>query len=525
MILAASGLFTCTAYAVTIFVDEDASGDNSGESWTHAFTDLQDALSEASQGDEIWVAEGIYKPSVQFDTSDVRSAAFRMKNEVAIYGGFDPSIGDIAFEDRDWNNNATIASGDIGIEGDKIDNCYHIFYHPDDTNLDSTAILDGLTITSGNANNSTDSHCHGGGMHNSSSSPALTNCIFTNNSAGYKGGGMYNKSSSSPTLTNCTFSSNSAASGSGMYNDDSFPSLTNCTFSDNLARNGGGMYNFQSSPALINCILTNNSTLYDGGGMYNDYSSPSLINCIFTNNSAVYDGGGIYNDKGKYNDYSSYSSPTLINCIFTNNSALYDGGGMYNEVSKTALTNCTFYGNSAANGGGMNNYYSFPTLTNCIMWGDIPDEIYYNDTVSNPTVTYSDIQGEYPGTGNIDQDPLFVNISGLADPANWDLHLQANSPCIDAGDNDAPNLPEFDFEGDDRKIDDPLTNDTGNGVSPIVDMGTDEYTLPCEGDLDGDLDGDRDIDGSDLAILTSDLSQMDLADFALVYGNIGCTGN
>ena len=150
IVLVASGLFTCTAYAVTIFVDEDASGGNSGESWTHAFTDLQAALSEADPGDEIWVAEGIYKPSVQFDTSDVRSAAFQMKNQVAIYGGFDPSNGDIAFEDRDWNNNATIASGDIGIEGD---NSYHVFYHPDDTNLDSTAILDGFIITCGNADN------------------------------------------------------------------------------------------------------------------------------------------------------------------------------------------------------------------------------------------------------------------------------------------------------------------------------------------------------------------------------------
>lgn len=478
IVLVASGLFTCTAYAVTIFVDEDASGGNSGESWTHAFTDLQAALSEADPGDEIWVAEGIYKPSVQFDTSDVRSAAFQMKNQVAIYGGFDPSNGDIAFEDRDWNNNATIASGDIGIEGD---NSYHVFYHPDDTdtNLDSTAILDGFIITCGNADNYYYSHNSGGGMYNDSSSPTLTNCIFTANRTPEEYG-----------------------NGGGVDNYESLPKLINCTFSGNSAFNGGGIYNHLSSPTLTDCFFTNNSASY-GGGMRNSFSSPMLTNCIFTANWVFGEngsgGGGVFNYKSP--------SPMFTNCTFSENRVLGENG---------------------IGGGGAFSYESSSWFTNCIMWGDMPDEIYNHDTASTTTVTYSDIQGGHLGTGNIDEDPLFVDISGL-DPANWDLHLQANSPCIDAGDNSAPDLPEFDFEGDDRRIDDPLTGDTGNGDSPIVDMGADEYTLPCEKDFeedfDGDFDGDLDIDGSDLAILTSDLSQMDLADFALVYGNIGCTEN
>jgi hypothetical protein len=77
-------------------------------------------------------------------------------------------------------------------------------------------------------------------------------------------------------------------------------------------------------------------------------------------------------------------------------------------------------------------------------------------------VTYSDIQGA-PGAGNIDEDPLFV------DPANGDLHLGPDSPCIDAGDNGAPNLPAYDFEGDPRIMDGDL-----NGTR-IVDMGVDEF--------------------------------------------------
>ena len=77
-------------------------------------------------------------------------------------------------------------------------------------------------------------------------------------------------------------------------------------------------------------------------------------------------------------------------------------------------------------------------------------------------VTFSDIQGSYDGTGNIDADPRF------RDPANGDFHLLRTSPCIDAGTNDAPNLPDCDFEGDPRVMD-------GNrdGIA-VVDMGVDE---------------------------------------------------
>ena len=93
----------------------------------------------------------------------------------------------------------------------------------------------------------------------------------------------------------------------------------------------------------------------------------------------------------------------------------------------------------------------------------------YNVTSSTPLVTYSDIEGGYVGTGNINADPLFV------DPTNGDFHLGQGSPCIDAGDNSAPNLPLTDIDGKDRKIDDPAVVDTGNGTPPIVDMGADEF--------------------------------------------------
>jgi hypothetical protein len=80
-------------------------------------------------------------------------------------------------------------------------------------------------------------------------------------------------------------------------------------------------------------------------------------------------------------------------------------------------------------------------------------------------VTYCDVQGGFPGTGNIDADPVFL------DPGSGDFHLDPGSPCIDVGTNDAPDLPPYDFEGDDRIID-------GDGDSmAVVDMGVDEVAL------------------------------------------------
>jgi len=87
------------------------------------------------------------------------------------------------------------------------------------------------------------------------------------------------------------------------------------------------------------------------------------------------------------------------------------------------------------------------------------------------TTTYSDIKGGNTESGNINADPKFV------DPLNYpgDFHLQQDSPCIDAGNSSAPNLPATDIDGDNRKLDNPKVADTGSGDPPIVDMGADEY--------------------------------------------------
>jgi len=317
----------------------------------------------------------------------------------------------------------------------------------------------------------------GGGTYNSNSNPTVTNCTFTGNSAEWEGGGMYNFDNSNPIVTNCTFTGNSVDQrGGGIYNNKSSPTLTNCTFTGNsVDYRGGGIYNYKSSPTLTNCTFSENSTEDNGGGIYNYKSSPTLTNCTFSENSAEWGGGGMCNSfessptitNCTFNNNSAdlcggmlnvshsnptitnctfsgnlaergggmingeNSNPTITNCTFSGNAANIRGGGMYNliECSPT-ITNCTFNNNSAGVGGGIYNYKSSPILTNCILWSNIASSgsQIYNDKTYSVTVSYSDTQGGYPGTGNINADPCFVN------PDGNDFHLLPDSPCIDAGD-------------------------------------------------------------------------------------------
>ena len=503
------------AYGKIIYVDRNAPGVHDGTSWDTAYVRLQDALDEAFFDDEIWVARGTYRPTVNHGGTGDRYKSFQMKNGVAIYGGFNPLTGDTTFEDRDWKTNETILSGDIGIAKFASDNCYHVFYHPFGLSLDATAVLDGFTIAYGNANNSSGHEQEGGGMYNDDNSPTLANCVFRDNSADLAGGGIFNKNWASPVVINTIFTNNTARDGGGMHNlNYASPSLTHCIFDRNLAENHGG------------------------GLMAYMHSSPTVTSCTFKNNKAIAEfstGGGMYNGWG--------GSPTLANCLFYYNNA-YEGGAIGNTLDTAPIiTNCTFFGNwSDEPGWAVGSWSAAPEIINSIIWGNGPTPI-YEDGSSSSVITYCDVSGGYSGTGNIASDPLFRNIPGslavttsmgsttsivlpdgafsvgdkieinddgnvrtvtgvrdgtvhftpaLDDPsdaniivANWgdfmlvsvreNFRLQPVSPCIEAGSNGAEGMAEFDMDGDPRII------DGDNDGAAIVDMGIDEVPFRLEG--------------------------------------------
>ena len=395
--------------------------------------------------------------------------------------------------------------------------------------IGSETVLDGFTITNGAVPTWGDG---GGGMYNLNSSPVVTNCLFSSNSALSDGGGMYNVNSS-PTVTNCTFSNNSATAGwgGGIRNHNSSPTVTNCIFSENSAAGaGGGMYNYASSPVLVNCIFSGNlaergagmfntvsssptvinctffgnSTVdtgaaitFSGGGTFNDRdSAPMVTNCTFSNNSAIGYGGGMYNEDGSpmvtdcsfiENSASSgggmynYHAATMVtNCILSNNSAtLFGGGGMSNHSSSPTVVNCTFSNNSAAKwGDGMFNFESSPTITDCIFWENGEEIFWFGSLGLSVSVTYCDVQGGHSGVGNIDADPMFIDL------AAGDYHLKSGSPCIDAGTN--AGAPTEDIEGNPRPID-----GDGDGTA-TTDMGAYEYVPPAEPAIEATVDFDPD---------------------------------
>ena len=242
---------------------------------------LQYALTDmAAPGDELWVARGDYTPTTGAD----RTVSFQLQDGVALFGGF--AMTETMRDQRDWVANVTTLSGDIGRSGDNADNSYHVV---NGSGVTHTAVLDGFTVTQGNAYTSPeDRHAFspdnsGSGMYNDSGSPTVRNTLFLANSQAYWGGGMFN-SLSNPTLINVVFLANLASDGGGMYNGfGSNPMLTNVAFSQNSATYfGGGMHNENSSPILTNVTFETNSA-YVGGGMCDDFSSsPTLTNVTLT---------------------------------------------------------------------------------------------------------------------------------------------------------------------------------------------------------------------------------------------------
>ncbi|MGB0383990.1 MAG: FG-GAP-like repeat-containing protein [Ardenticatenaceae bacterium] len=421
-----------SANGTIIYVKADAAGTDNGTSWANAYPDLQNALGAATAGDEIWVAAGTYKPGTE------RTDAFLLKNGVAIYGGFNGT--ETARDERDWEANATILSGDLnGDDNDTVahdeptraDNSHHVVIS---NATDSGTVLDGVIITGGNASDS------GGGMYNfNDSRVTVSNVIFRNNSALADGAGMVNYDSR-PTLNDVTYTSNSASnSGGGMANGNSSPTLTDVDFTGNSAtNNGGGMFNFNGSNLSLSHVTFNSNSALMGGGISNVNSSPIGSQLIFNDNSAADDGGGMHN----YN-----SNPTVSYVTFTGNSA-HDGGGMYNRSSSPQLYDVTFTGNQASgeggevfdSGGGMFNTKSSPTLVKVLfednfahgVGGGMSNQINCSPLLTNVIFRNNSSVDDGGGMGNYDTHAILNNVTFIGNSADGGVD-EAGSDLFDDG--------------------------------------------------------------------------------------------
>ncbi len=178
-------LFTFSAVR---YVKWNASGSNNGTSWANAYTSLQTALTAAVNGDQIWVAQGTYKPT----TGSSRTISFVMKNGVAIYGGF--AGAETLLSQRNWASNVTILSGDIGTIGNKLDNTLTLVVNYDN-GLTSTSILDGFTLKDAYYQSALDVlpvKAYATAIFNFQVNPTITNCTFEDLFFGSITGGSMN---------------------------------------------------------------------------------------------------------------------------------------------------------------------------------------------------------------------------------------------------------------------------------------------------------------------------------------------
>lgn len=416
------GILVQGAEAGTIYVKADARGAENGRTWRDAHADLQAALARAEEGDQIWVAAGVYRPTATAD----RDIAFDIPNGVQIYGGFGGV--EASLDQRDWTRRITIMSGDIGAPGSPGDNSYHIV-----TSIGSIAStrLDGFTLT---------------GAYNDRVEVLG------------RGGAMYNENSLI-TVANCRFEYNVGGAGGAAWNQGGAPRYEHCYIYKNRSR---AFSNSASEPVYLNCVFEQNSSWHTGGAVSDNSGSASRFeNCRFLRNDAGREGGAYFAQSG------DQALLDFKNCEFIDNVTDDSfGGAVYIWSGRGRVVGCTFVGNrSARSSAGLLGHAD---VANCIFWGNRGENAHGEDaqlSLGNGSIDYSCVEGwtgKLGGEGNIGDNPLLAFDS--------DAHLTAGSAVIDAGTPDPPGgLPERDLDGNHRSID----GDEEPGAAP--DMGAYEF--------------------------------------------------
>ena len=195
------------------YVDSSASGKNTGRSWIDAFTDLQDGLRRAGNGDSVLVAQGIYYPASPDGTRD---ATFYVRPGVSLIGGYAHGGGT-----RNVTTCTTILSGDIfrddKFDADTLINDTNNVFHVVMSEGIESVLIDGVTIQGGYARgfdkNGKKVTGSGGGLYiriwngTNTAGLILKNSRVTCNTSRGQGAGLFFKGSTC-VVQDCTFDRN-----------------------------------------------------------------------------------------------------------------------------------------------------------------------------------------------------------------------------------------------------------------------------------------------------------------------------
>jgi hypothetical protein len=415
------GEFTIGTPPVYYVHAQNGDDSNNGRSWEQAFASLDKALNVARKRSEIWIALGIYRPSGDSFKIDGQTQA-----GIKIYGGFDG--GETSIDERDPQSNLTILSGDIGeddtVNSDGIteyaadiqgENSTHVL-HLDggETSITPETIIDGLTVTAGQANEAFIPGNVGGGIYCEAvnggiCSPTLSNISIVGNHADLDGGGLHADGKfggiSNPVIVNVIFSGNHANNNAGAFQSDgeqgeSNSVIVNAFFSENTATAGGAL-----------------TVRGDGGA-----ATVNVSNAVFADNvpEHVY---YVDNDNGTQAHFSSST--------FTGAERAFRITNL--DQNQIRVTNSIFWGNE----GDIANVDAALQIRYSIV-----EEASYAEGGSNG------------GVGNLNANPLFVNAEnpegtdGLPGSDDDGLRVFQVSPAVNAGNID--DLPDdiADIDGD-----------------------------------------------------------------------------
>jgi len=315
------------------------------------YTSIQAAINASVNSDTILVASGTYYENINFNGKNILLTSYFMFNEDISY------ITNTIINGSQPNHPDT-ASCVLFISGE-----------------DSSAVLQGFTLTGGTGTKWIDEHgagtyIEGGGILVTLSSPTIKNNLIINNEAIRTGPGV------------------TSAGGGGIRVGDGNPHILNNVFISNSGMYGGAIVLNFTGAVVKNNIIYNNK-VYQAGAI-----------------APTFGGGGIW-------IYSNFGTTLKIienNTIVGNSSS---GPGS----------------SAAGKGGGILIWATSIQAANNIVWGNtqtIGEQI--NQVSGGPSnITYSLVENGWTGTGNIDQFPEFSDSS---------FFLSSNSPCIDAGNPD-----------------------------------------------------------------------------------------